>query len=274
MQNYILCEVTCNSEFSEILSAELGQLGYEGFIDTEKGFEAFLPESDFSEEALFELLAEYGFGKDSVVVRIVENQNWNALWESDFEPVCVGNTLRIRAPFHPTDSDFAMELIIQPKTSFGTGHHETTHTIMELILQENMQDKLVFDYGSGTGILAILASKLGSRKIIANDIDPWAVENIFENMALNEVSNIEFVHGDIGAIQKEKFDFILANINKNILMGSFEPMKSLIKEEGTLIISGFYDTDLPDLLLEAQKAGFNFKNSVVKNKWTAAIFNC
>jgi ribosomal protein L11 methyltransferase len=271
MQNYILCDFKCSSEKSELLIAELSQINFEGFIENENGFEAYLPESDFNQNDLNSILVQYEIDFTNVTLRKVAPQNWNAAWESSFEPVTIGTKLRIRAPFHEPSPDFSLELIIQPKTSFGTGHHETTYSIMELMLNFKMENLEVFDYGSGTGILAILASKLGAKTIFANDIDPWAAENIFENAELNRVENISFIQGDIQAAKSQNFDLILANINKNILMDSFTHLFPLLREKGHLIISGFYETDLPDLISEANKYGFNFKEKVTTNNWTAAV---
>jgi ribosomal protein L11 methyltransferase len=165
-----------------------------------------------------------------------------------------------------------MELIIQPKTSFGTGHHETTFTIMQLMLDMNLANKKVFDYGSGTGILAILAAKLGATHILANDIDTWAAENILENIALNQTLPINFIEGDLHAVPAQIFDVILANINRNILMESFVHLYPLLVSAGQLLISGFYTSDLPYLKQEAEKNGFVFKSSTEQNNWCAALF--
>ncbi len=274
MQNYILCEITCEQDLSDILMAELGELNFEGFIETDAGFEAYLPEEDFKKDELLLLLKSYHLPDVNILIKTVAQQNWNAAWESGFEPVCIGSELRIRAPFHTSDASFPIELIIQPKTSFGTGHHETTFTIMELMLKMDMKGKQVFDYGSGTGILAILASKLGSSRIFANDIDSWAAENIFENIGLNQANGIEFVNGDLSIVPAQEFDIILANINKNILLASFKRLRPLLKKGGTMFISGFYETDLPDLMPEANRCGLILLNQVTRNQWTAAELTC
>lgn len=270
MQNYILCAIHCDADQSEILMAEMAELNFEGFIETDEGFEAYLPVSDFDEKALLELLANYGLGEQDIQIKEVAQENWNAAWESSFEPVCIGKELRVRAPFHAPDPSYALELLIQPKTSFGTGHHETTYTIMELMLKTDMKGKSVFDYGSGTGILAILASKLGAEPIFANDIDDWAAENIYENTTLNACDAFEFVQGDLSVAAGKSFDLILANINKNILLASFEDLRPLLKSDGTLFISGFYESDLPDLLQKAQSCGFTFTDQTSRNQWCAA----
>jgi ribosomal protein L11 methyltransferase len=273
MQKYILCKVTCDTLVAEILMAEMGQLGYEGFIETENGFEAYLPEQDYHASALQDLLEQYDLSWSDCVVSIEEQQNWNALWESNFEPVIIDEKLRIRAPFHEADASFLYELVIQPKTSFGTGHHETTFTIMQLMLQKKWEGLDVFDYGSGTGILAILALKMGASSVFANDIDDWAAENIHENTALNGTEAISFQKGDISVAKGKSFDIILANINKNILMESFVSLRPLLKAGGILYISGFYESDLPDLLVQTEKCGFTLQKQVTTNGWTAACLS-
>jgi len=272
MSYYILCKISCNPDLTEILTAELAEINFEGFLENEMGFEAYLPENDFNESLFWEVLHAYNLDENAVEIVKMAQQNWNAEWESNFEPVCIANQLRIRAPFHQPDANYPLELIIQPKTSFGTGHHETTFTIMQLMLGLNLNLKRVFDYGSGTGILAILAAKLGAAHIVANDIDTWAAENILENIALNSVQPIQFIEGDLDAIPSQTFDVILANINRNILMDSFANLFPMLATDGKLVISGFYTTDLPDLQLAAEKEGFIFLNSTHQNNWTAAVF--
>lgn len=272
MSYYILCKVICDSDLTDILIAELAEINFEGFLENEDGFEAFLPEEDFVNQALEEILDKYHIAKSAIEISRVAQQNWNASWESSFEPVCIGQQLRIRAPFHKPNPSYPIELIIQPKTSFGTGHHETTYTIMKLMLEMNLSRAKVFDYGSGTGILAILAAKLGATDIVANDIDSWAAENIIENIALNQTQPIQFIDGDLSVVPKQEFEVILANINRNILMDSFASLFPMLGAGGNLLISGFYVTDLPDLQQEAEKNGFIYKESTQQNNWCAALF--
>ena len=272
MSYYILCKITCDSDLIDMLIAELAEVNFEGFMENESGFEAYLIESDFNKDALEEILQRYAIPGPAIEISRVAQQNWNAAWESSFEPVCIEDQLHIRAPFHNPDPTFPIEIIIQPKTSFGTGHHETTYTIMQLMLGMNLQGTHVFDYGSGTGILAILAAKLGATQIVANDIDTWAAENILENIALNNTEPIQFISGDLTAVPIQEFDVILANINRNILMESFDALFSFLRVEGSLLISGFYITDLFDLQEKAQSYGFVFKGSTEQNNWCAALF--
>lgn len=272
MSHYILYKISCSAQMVDILIAELAEINFEGFVESDAGFEAYIPESDFNLADFEEIMGRYQIAESDLLSSKIAQQNWNAEWESSFEPVCIGSELRIRAPFHESDAGFPIELIIQPKTSFGTGHHETTFTIMQLMLGMNLSDKRVFDYGSGTGILAILASKLGASHIVANDIDTWAAENILENIALNQTLPIHFIEGDLQAVPAQTFDVILANINRNILMDSFASLYPMLTSDGKLLISGFYTTDLPDLQTAAQKVGFVFENNSSQNNWTAAVF--
>jgi ribosomal protein L11 methyltransferase len=272
MLQYISYKIACTTQLVDILIAELAEINFEGFVESESGFEAYIPEPDYNPIAFNEIMTRYQIAETDLMFSKIAQQNWNAEWESSFEPVCIGSKLRIRAPFHISDARFPMELIIQPKTSFGTGHHETTFTIMQLMLDMNLANKKVFDYGSGTGILAILAAKLGATHILANDIDTWAAENILENIALNQTLPIHFIEGDLHAVPAHTFDVILANINRNILMESFVHLYPMLVSAGQLLISGFYTSDLPYLKQEAEKNGFVFKSSTEQNNWCAALF--
>lgn len=267
MNNYILLTIDCEPEMNELLIAELGAVGFEGFLETDTGFEAYLPEPEFNETSSNEIFERYHIKPEQVYKKTMPQQNWNAVWESSFEPVEISEQLLIRAPFHKVEKSYPYVLTIQPKTSFGTGHHETTFLIMKLMLQMEFNNKQVFDYGSGTGILAILASRLGSKNIYANDIDEWAADNIFENTTLNQVTNIEFKKGDLSSVPDIKFDIILANINRNILMDSFYLLSKKLKPDGSLLISGFYESDLQDLLAEAGNQGLSMKHKETLNNW-------
>ena len=273
MNTYQLFEITCSSELVEILIAEFSAIGFEGFLENDEGFEAYILETELNQELFNEICQQYGISLNQIQEKLVQNQNWNAEWEQNFQPVIIKNTIRISAPFHQLKPEYRIELLIQPKTSFGTGHHETTASIMELMLDEEMVGKSVFDFGSGTGILAILAKKLGAKALFANDIDEWASENIYENLALNELEGIAFKKGGLEILEPEqKFDLILANINKNVLMHSFEKLQYHSHSESKLYISGFLEKDLSDLDGAAQQVGWKLNSSVVNGDWCAASF--
>jgi len=273
MQKFLSLKVQCDFQTSEFLMAELAAADFDTFIETENGFEACLLLADFDKGATLEILSKYKLTENQYQFEEIAQQNWNAQWESNFEPVIINEQLRITAPFHTSEPSFLHELIIQPKTSFGTGHHETTASILEMMLSIDFKNKKVFDYGSGTGILAILAKKLGAREVIANDIDDWAAENINENIGLNQVSGINFIHGDLNAIADNDFDIILANINRNVLQASMGQMASCLKKEGQILISGFYESDLNVLQDSIEQAGLLVRTHLSKNNWCAAVLN-
>lgn len=271
MGNYKVFEIKCNAELKDIILAELGDINFEGFVENENGFEAYIDETIFNNEEFLTVLNKYHIGRTDYAENSIPQQNWNAQWESSFEPVIISNQLIIKAPFHAVKEVYPHEIIIQPKTSFGTGHHETTQSIMELMLQMDFKDKSVFDYGCGTGVLSILASKLGAEYIFANDIDDWAFENVGENAQYNNITNIEYVKGDLSVVPDKDFDIILANINKNILLKSFEQLSNHCKEKGIVMISGFFETDLNDLLAVSEKFNLLLQQSTVCNGWCAAV---
>ena len=271
MNSYLLFEIICDEQTKDMLIAELGEIGFEGFLEGDEGFEAYLPKEEWKEDEFIEVLNKYSIDKGSVFAKEIEQQNWNAQWESEFQPVTIEDKIRISAPFHQLEKEFPYEIIIQPKTSFGTGHHETTFLIMKLMLDENWSNKSVFDFGAGTGILSILASQLGAQQIFANDIDDWAAENISENAAFNAIKNIEFEKGGLEILSSQKFDIILANINKNVLLESFAILANHANKGTKLFISGFYLTDLPDLSKVSENANWKLIQSYNLNGWCAAM---
>jgi len=273
MTNYKVFQINCGADLTDILIAELAEIGFEGFLENETGFEAYLLESEYNENLFKEIISNYGLSQNQIIENTIPQQNWNAQWESSFEPVIVSNQLIIKAPFHQIEQKYLYEIIIQPKTSFGTGHHETTQSIMELMLKMDFKNKTVFDYGCGTGVLAILASQLGATSIFANDIDDWAFENVGENAAMNNITNIDYQKGDLSIVPNTEYDIILANINKNILLKSFEQLSKHVKANGIVLISGFYESDLTDLLDCCQAFGLNLQQKVVTNNWCAAVLN-
>ncbi len=273
-QTYKLFDIKCSIELAELLIAELSAIGFEGFLENDEGFEAYILATDLNSNLFQEICQQYGIEEEQVNEKDIQNQNWNAEWEQNFQPVLIKDTIRISAPFHQLSPAYPIELLIQPKTSFGTGHHETTASIMELMLEEDMTQKSVFDFGSGTGILAILAKKLGATSLFANDIDDWASENIHENLVLNELDGIEFKKGGLEVLDAhQKFDLILANINKNVLIHSFDKLFAHSHPKTKLYISGFLEKDLSDLTNAAQTAGWQFNHAIINGEWCAACFS-
>ncbi|MCU0442421.1 MAG: 50S ribosomal protein L11 methyltransferase [Bacteroidia bacterium] len=272
MEAYFEFSIRCNSDIRDQLIAELAEEAYEGFVETDAGFSAYVLAPTFNRAVFEQLLLKYGIDPNSVAQSHIEQQNWNAQWEAAYEPIVIGEEVIVKAPFHLIGKEYPYELLIQPKNTFGTGHHETTQLMLQLMLQQNLQDKSVFDYGTGTGVLAIMASKMEAKSIFCIDIDDWSADNILENTALNQVNNIHFQQGDLNSVQPQLFDVILANINKNILLYSFDQLSALLTAGGSLLISGFYESDLADLKTAAFNLGFHFKHHLVLNDWCAAQF--
>ncbi len=272
MESYYEFQIDCDESLKDLIIAELAEEDFEGFVENEKGFSAFIPQSHFEQEIFDKILNHYSINPASIPQNTIEQQNWNAQWEASYTPITIGKNIIVKAPFHVIDEHFDYELIIQPKNTFGTGHHETTQLMLEMMLKSDFNEKNVFDYGCGTGVLGIFASKLGASSIYAIDIDEWSAENINENCSLNSVRNVSFEKGDLGIVTDKKFDIILANINKNILLESFSKLATLMNKNSLLLISGFYESDLKDLKLEAEKHQFIFEQNLNKNEWCAALF--
>ncbi len=272
MESYFEFDITCNNDIREQLIAELAEEEYEGFVEHENGFSAYVPGNAFKREVFEQLLLKYEINPETVPQRTIAQQNWNAQWEAGYEPIIINDEVVIKAPFHQLEKSYPWELIIQPKNTFGTGHHETTQLMIRLMFQQQFNGKSVFDYGCGTGVLAIMASKLGAHDVYAIDIDEWSIDNVPENMRLNEVTNIVFEKGDLNIVKQQSFDIILANINKNILLDGFKTLGTLLKENGILLISGFYESDQHDLVNEALKYGLQFRQHITKNNWEAIQF--
>jgi ribosomal protein L11 methyltransferase len=268
----LIIHIKPTSPGSEILMALLSEIGYESFEETEIGLKAYIPSKQFK---VADLNAVIGSVKDDFEIdyrhSIIENQNWNEVWESSYEPVMIRNDIYIRAPFHEEKNHFRYQLLIEPKMSFGTAHHETTYLMMELMLEEKFSGKRVLDMGCGTGILAILSSMLGAVEVIAIDNDQNAFENSLENIRKNKCKNIHVFQGDSKLISGD-YEAILANINKNILLEDMDIYGKHLTKGGTLLLSGFYESDMDDVRKTAQIFGLKYDRSMVKNNWTAVRF--
>ncbi len=272
MESYFEFNINCDEDVREQLIAELAEENYEGFIETDYGFSAYVPQRFFKREVFEQLLLKYEVNPETVPQRTIAQQNWNAQWEAGYEPIFINDEVVIKAPFHQLEKTFPFELIIQPKNTFGTGHHETTQLMIRLMFQQNFSDKKVFDYGCGTGVLGIMAAKLGAKSVYAIDIDDWCADNVPENMRLNNVENLVFEKGDLSIVKPQQFDMILANINKNILIASFKKLSELLDEKGSLLISGFYESDLSDLKKAAEKFQLHLHQHITLNDWCGAEF--
>ncbi len=248
-------QVICDPEFFEILMAEVAEAGFDTFIETEKGFEAYVEGSQFDQQTLSFIEEKYKHVNPLLFFQDrIEKKNWNEEWEKNVDPIIVDDTCLIRAAFHKIEKKYPYEIIITPKMSFGTGHHQTTHLMISRQMKMDHQNKRVMDAGCGTAILSIMASQLGAKEVEAFDIDAWSVENGEENAANNNCSNIHIQQGKISEVKLEgKFEIILANINKNILLSEMSIYDSYLAEGGQLLLSGFYVHDIEDLKKEASK---------------------
>lgn len=258
----------------DLLVSDLADIGFDTFEDTESGFAAYIPAANLDLQALETLMLHLDEGLEvSYKVQEIENQNWNKLWESNFNPIEVGGQCYVRATFHEARPDFPYEIIIDPKMSFGTGHHQTTSMMLQYILENDFEGKQVLDMGCGTGILAILASKKGADTLLAVDYDEICVDSVIENSTLNTVANIEAVCGSFEVLKGRVFDTILANINRNILLEQLPQYALSININGELYLSGFYEhEDLAMLRDTAESLGFEFISKKVLNNWCAAKF--
>lgn len=256
---------------SEILIAHLSGLGFDTFEPTEQGFTAFIDEAlhvEFNPE-------EYNFDDFAYTytVETIAQSNWNAEWEKNFEPVTIEQLLCIRAPFHLPDPSFKQEIVIMPKMSFGTGHHQTTRLMCKAMFSQNFKNKRVLDMGCGTGILAILAAKLGANDITGIDIDAWSAENSKENCVTNQCASIKILQGDVFALQNEQpFDHVLANINKNILKRDVPEYVKHMKKSAFLFLSGFFITDQDELKELGAQHGLEIINATQEESWAMMLF--
>jgi ribosomal protein L11 methyltransferase len=254
----------------DILIAELAETGFESFVETNSGFLGYIPENLYNPQMIepvlqLESIENYEFKK-------IEDQNWNATWEQNFEPVFVGQKLAIVAPFHDVPEGFEQVITIMPKMSFGTGHHQTTWLASRALFDLDLKNKTFLDMGTGTGILAILAEKLGAASVFAPDIDTWSFENAQENCGTNNCSKIEIALGGAELLAGKNFHIILANINKNVLIQQFSVYSSSLPSGGVLLISGFFETDRDQLVEEAEKHGFKFEKMDTKEGWALIHF--
>jgi ribosomal protein L11 methyltransferase len=255
---------------SEMLVAWLGELPFESFEETDKGIAGYVPQKLFDHQQLTATLLESGFTESiSFKTSLIANQNWNAVWESNFEPVMIAGRCYVRAPFHPTNPDAEYEMVIEPKMSFGTAHHETTAMMLEYVLETNWSGKHFLDMGCGTGALAILASMRGATSGVAIDNDEWAFESTKENLARNRITNIEVRMGDKEEIGEEQFDIILANINRNILLDQMEAYNRVLRPGGLLFMSGFYNDDVEAIAQAAARWGIQLQHRREQNLWVS-----
>ena len=254
--------------FSDILVARLNEIEFESYTEDETGVKAYVQTHLLDESAVKEIIAEVAeLCELTFSINKVKQENWNKKWESNFEPVHINDRCVIRAHFHDAFPDVEQEIIITPKMSFGTGHHETTSLVMNEMFGIDFKNKSVLDMGSGTGVLAILAAKLGANSLIGIDFDEWAYKNAVENATLNSVTNIDFIHGDADAIGQATFDIILANINRNIILKDIATYVGAMHAQSEILLSGFLKEDIPLILEKSEQLGLQLVVSKHKNKW-------
>jgi ribosomal protein L11 methyltransferase len=252
----------------EVLMAELAELGFESFVESEEGLTAYIQQPDWNEGLLEGLMtSSIPDVKISWEIITIEATNWNAEWEKSFDPISVDGACLIRAPFHEIQGDYKFVITIEPKMSFGTGHHATTHLIISEMLQMEWEGLDVLDMGSGTAVLAILAEKMGARDIDAIDIDEWAFENAEENAKRNDCSKIHCLLGGAELLGDKKYDIILANINRNILLRDMHLYRAVLKDGGKILFSGFYEQDVVELEKVATPLGLKIQNKRLRNEW-------
>ena len=268
--DYIELEIELDpiQPYGDILVAQLNEINFETFTFDKNLLKCYVQLDSFNKDQCLDIISSVSSQvKLQYFFKVIKQENWNAKWEKSFEPVQINSQCLIRADFHNSNSDIKHEIIITPKMSFGTGHHETTFLVINELFNINLKCMKVLDMGSGTGVLAIICSKLGADTVLGIDIDEWAYKNSIENSMLNNVENIEFVLGDVDKIGNKKFDVVIANINRNIILRDLHLyFKKLIKG-GKLIISGFLEEDLKLVLNTAKNIGFQLINKKNKNKW-------
>lgn len=276
--NYIEIAFACDSIKDwqqDLFINDLGDIGFDTFEEKDTGFSAFIPEPNFNLIALETLLSQLSSDiKLSYEVINIAQKNWNKLWEENFPSLVVADRCYVRATFHESKVDeYPFEIIVDPKMAFGTGHHQTTSLMMELLLEEDLNEKSVLDMGCGTGILGILASKKGAKTVLSIDNDPICYESTKENAQLNKLENIRAVCGGSESIPDENFDLLIANINRNILIDQMDAYSASICKNGVLFISGFYEGEDFDILkTKATERGFIYSNYKSRDRWVAARF--
>jgi ribosomal protein L11 methyltransferase len=254
-------------ELRDILIAELGYTGFESFIETENGTTAYIQKKDWYKSILKDVrLLQSDLFVITYDVEEIEQVNWNREWEKNFQAIQVNKLVSIRAPFHDNPM-LKYDMVIEPKMSFGTGHHETTHLMIEQLIDLDLKGKNVLDMGCGTGILAIFSEMKGASMIDAIDIDPWCYENSLENVKRNLCSKIKVHTGDAGLLKGKKYDLIIANINRNILLKDISIYAENLSDNGIILLSGFYKQDIPIINNKANQNNLRLEKTLEKNNW-------
>lgn len=266
----------CTETVNDVLAAVLGEAGFESFVEREGGLTAYIQQSLYNEETLKTELANFPVPDTEISYTFAEaeDKDWNEEWEKNFfQPIVIGDRCCIHSTFHKDTPNTEYEILINPQMAFGTGHHETTSSIICELLDADLKDKSVLDMGCGTSILAILASMRGANSVTAIDIDDWCVNNSRDNIALNNIHNIEVELGDASLLEgREAFDVIIANINRNILLADMDRYAACMHKGSELYMSGFYVEDIPFIREKAESLGMTFVHHREKNNWAAVKF--
>jgi ribosomal protein L11 methyltransferase len=250
-------------EQQDVLIARLAAAGFDGFEENEQELKAYIPQQNYDKELLHELAFKYQLDYSE---QLIPERNWNEVWESGFAPVVIEDFAGIRAAFHPRLTGVAHEIVITPKMSFGTGHHATTWMMIDQMREIDIKDKNVLDFGTGTGILSILACKLGAASITAIDMDDWSIKNARENFLNNQCPSINLIQSDV-MIHDEKFQIILANINKNVILENFKAFVSALENDGFLLLSGLLESDEEELIFAARSFSLTVCKKTQKDHW-------
>ncbi|MGS2760675.1 50S ribosomal protein L11 methyltransferase [Sinomicrobium sp. M5D2P9] len=272
---YIACDfkVKPAQPGTEILIAELGEAGFESFVENEEGVIAYIQKSEWEPSCLEDIyILKSGEFRITYEINEIAQVNWNEEWEKNFQPIEVDGTCTVRAPFHPVPTT-EYDIIIEPKMSFGTGHHETTHMMIQHLLRLNLKGKKVLDMGCGTGVLGILAEKLGASAVDAIDIDNWCYLNSLENVERNQCNAISVYEGDATLLEGRRYEVIIANINRNILLNDIPAYVACLEPGGILLLSGFYKDDIPVINELCVKFSLNIMDILEKNHWVAVKYN-
>jgi len=262
-------KVTPKKPATEILIAELGNVGFESFVENKNGVVAYIQKKEWNKNILDTIYVLHS-GEFSISYKKenIKQTNWNIEWEKNFTQIQVNNLVSIRAPFHKKPN-LKYDIIIEPKMSFGTGHHETTYMVIQHLLEINVTDKKVLDMGCGTGILAIFAEMKGAKPIDAIDIDSWCHLNATENAKRNNCTHISVSQGDASLLLHKKYDVIIANINRNILLTDMQTYINCLNSKGIILLSGFYKEDISNINTEVSKYGLTLQKTIEKNNWVA-----
>lgn len=254
---------------TEILIAELGYAGFESFVETDEGVTAYIQKEEWNESILkdIQILDSEEF-EITYSYEEIEQTNWNEEWEKNFNPIVVDDVCSVRAPFHEKP-ETEYDIIIEPKMSFGTGHHETTHMMIQHLLKNDFKNKSVLDMGCGTGVLAILAEMRGASAVDAIDYDNWCYLNSLENVERNNCHNITVSEGDASLLTDQRYDIIIANINRNILLQDMAAYVNCLKTDGSLFLSGFYKEDIPAIQEECERLGMEYIENLERNNWVS-----